>query len=169
MMFRSMITGRNSISSKSRHGNVSIFFHQSYYLYMLPMVSLGLPIASTFGKALENRFGLIKKLSKLTNSCIDHFLQNHVVLTFDIWHVRLMICLFFMLRLKLKAYYTYAGGFYTYALFALIFWETRRSDFLVTMVHHIATIILIVLSYVCRYFWVEFIHDCLSRINQFSV
>ncbi|KAK8344262.1 hypothetical protein V6Z11_A07G067800 [Gossypium hirsutum] len=55
------------------------------------------------------------------------------------------------IKLKLKAYYTYAGGFYIYALFALIFWETRRSDFLVTMVHHIATIILIVLSYVCRF------------------
>ncbi|KAL4324278.1 hypothetical protein GQ457_11G027710 [Hibiscus cannabinus] len=55
------------------------------------------------------------------------------------------------IKLKLKAYYTYAGGFYTYSLFALIFWETRRSDFLVSMVHHIATIILIVLSYTFRF------------------
>ena len=57
-----------------------------------------------------------------------------------------------MLRLKLKGLYTYAGGFYAYSLFALIFWETRRSDFVVSMFHHIATIILIVLSYIFRYF-----------------
>ena len=45
----------------------------------------------------------------------------------------------------------YAAGFYTYSIFALIFWETRRSDFGVSMGHHIATVILIVLSYIFRY------------------
>ncbi|XVF49827.1 hypothetical protein PTKIN_Ptkin04bG0047300 [Pterospermum kingtungense] len=55
------------------------------------------------------------------------------------------------IKLKLKGLYTYAGGFYTYSLFALIFWETRRSDFLVSMGHHVATIILIVLSYIFRF------------------
>lgn len=45
----------------------------------------------------------------------------------------------------------YAGGFYTYSIFALIFWETRRSDFGVSMGHHVATAILIVLSYIFRY------------------
>ena len=45
----------------------------------------------------------------------------------------------------------FVAGFYTYSIFALIFWETRRSDFGVSMGHHIATLILIVLSYVCRY------------------
>ncbi|KAI5678773.1 hypothetical protein M9H77_09723 [Catharanthus roseus] len=52
---------------------------------------------------------------------------------------------------KLKALYMYAGGFYTYSIFALIFWETRRSDFGVSMGHHVATAILIVLSYVFRF------------------
>ena len=46
----------------------------------------------------------------------------------------------------------YAAGFYTYSIFALIFWETRRSDFGVSMSHHVATVILIVLSYILRYY-----------------
>ncbi|EPS64259.1 hypothetical protein M569_10523, partial [Genlisea aurea] len=53
--------------------------------------------------------------------------------------------------LKLKLLYMYAGGFYTYSIFALMFWETRRSDFGVSMGHHVATLILIVLSYVFRF------------------
>ncbi|XP_048229329.1 ceramide synthase 1 LOH3 isoform X4 [Ricinus communis] len=55
------------------------------------------------------------------------------------------------MKLKLKAVYMYAAGFYTYSIFALIFWETRRSDFGVSMSHHIATVILIVLSYIFSY------------------
>lgn len=55
------------------------------------------------------------------------------------------------LRLKLKAAYMYAAGFYTYSIFALLFWETRRSDFGVSMSHHVATVVLIILSYVLRY------------------
>nr|CAB3447042.1 unnamed protein product [Digitaria exilis] len=54
-------------------------------------------------------------------------------------------------RLKLKAVYMYAAGFYTYSIFALMFWETRRADFGVSMSHHVATVVLIVLSYVFRY------------------
>ncbi|KAL3501583.1 hypothetical protein ACH5RR_036032 [Cinchona calisaya] len=54
-------------------------------------------------------------------------------------------------KLKLKVLYMYTGGFYTYSIFALMFWETRRSDFGVSMGHHIATAILIGLSYVCRF------------------
>ncbi|EOY01513.1 LAG1 longevity assurance isoform 3, partial [Theobroma cacao] len=52
------------------------------------------------------------------------------------------------IKLKLRGLYMYAGGFYTYSIFALIFWETRRSDFGVSMGHHVATAILIVLSYI---------------------
>ncbi|KAL3582070.1 hypothetical protein D5086_016402 [Populus alba] len=55
------------------------------------------------------------------------------------------------MKLKLKAVYMYAAGFYTYSIFALIFWETRRSDFGVSMSHHVATVILIVLSYILRF------------------
>ncbi|CAA6672476.1 unnamed protein product [Spirodela intermedia] len=33
------------------------------------------------------------------------------------------------IKLKLKGLYMYAAGFYTYSIFALLFWETRRSDF----------------------------------------
>ncbi|XP_031384493.1 ASC1-like protein [Punica granatum] len=55
------------------------------------------------------------------------------------------------IKLKLKGLYMYAAGFYTYSIFALIFWETRRSDFGVSMGHHVATVILIVLSYIFRF------------------
>ncbi|KAI3763973.1 hypothetical protein L2E82_13971 [Cichorium intybus] len=54
-------------------------------------------------------------------------------------------------KLKLKGLYMYTGGFYTYSIFALIFWETRRSDFGVSMGHHVATVILIAMSYICRF------------------
>ncbi|XP_051149598.1 ASC1-like protein [Andrographis paniculata] len=54
-------------------------------------------------------------------------------------------------KLKLKGLYMYAAGFYAYSIFALIFWETRRADFGVSMGHHVATFILIVLSYVFRF------------------
>jgi hypothetical protein len=45
----------------------------------------------------------------------------------------------------------FTAGFYTYSIFALIFWETRRKDFGVSMSHHVGTLILIVLSYIFRY------------------
>ncbi|KAF0893950.1 hypothetical protein E2562_033369 [Oryza meyeriana var. granulata] len=54
-------------------------------------------------------------------------------------------------KLKLKAVYMFAAGFYTYSIFALLFWETRRSDFGVSMSHHLATVVLIVLSYIFRF------------------
>lgn len=55
------------------------------------------------------------------------------------------------IKLKLKAVYMYAAGFYIYSIFALLFWETRRSDFGVSMSHHIATAFLIMLSYIFRF------------------
>ncbi|KAM0864681.1 hypothetical protein ACQ4PT_043759 [Festuca glaucescens] len=54
------------------------------------------------------------------------------------------------MKLKLKAVYMYAAGFYTYSIFALLFWETRRKDFGVSMSHHLATVVLVVMSYICR-------------------
>ncbi|KAL7607633.1 hypothetical protein Lser_V15G15261 [Lactuca serriola] len=54
-------------------------------------------------------------------------------------------------KLKLKGLYMYTGGFYVYSIFALVFWETKRSDFGVSMAHHVATVILIVMSYICRF------------------
>lgn len=54
-------------------------------------------------------------------------------------------------KTKLRTLYMYAGGFYTYSIFALMFWETRRSDFGVSMSHHVATLALIVFSYLARF------------------
>lgn len=47
--------------------------------------------------------------------------------------------------------YMYAAGFYTYSIFALQFWEIKRSDFGISMVHHVVSVILIALSYIFRY------------------
>lgn len=55
------------------------------------------------------------------------------------------------IKSKLKGLYLYSGGFYIYSSFALVFWETRRSDFWVSMAHHVATVILIFLSYILRF------------------
>ncbi|KAK1372480.1 LAG1 longevity assurance-like protein 1 [Heracleum sosnowskyi] len=54
-------------------------------------------------------------------------------------------------KFKLKGLYMYIGGFYAYSIFTLIFWETRRSDFGVSMGHHVATAILIILSIIFRF------------------
>ncbi|TQD85620.1 hypothetical protein C1H46_028794 [Malus baccata] len=54
-------------------------------------------------------------------------------------------------KLKLKALYMYSAGFYIYSTFALVFWETRRSDFVVSMAHHLTTTILIVASYIFKF------------------
>ncbi|XP_004490319.1 ASC1-like protein [Cicer arietinum] len=55
------------------------------------------------------------------------------------------------IKLKLKGLYMYAAGFYSYSILALIFWETRRSDFGISMTHHVASLSLIVLSYIYRF------------------
>ncbi|XP_058775577.1 ASC1-like protein [Vicia villosa] len=55
------------------------------------------------------------------------------------------------IKLKLKGLYMYGAGFYSYSILALIFWETRRSDFGISMTHHVASLTLIVLSYTFRF------------------
>ncbi|CAI9113405.1 OLC1v1014001C1 [Oldenlandia corymbosa var. corymbosa] len=54
------------------------------------------------------------------------------------------------MKLKLKLLYMYCGGFYIYAIFAVLFWDIRRSDFVALLAHHVGTVILIVLSYIFR-------------------
>lgn len=56
-----------------------------------------------------------------------------------------------MVKTKLKLFYSFTGGFYMYSIFALVFWETRRKDFSLSMGHHIATTFLIVTSYLARF------------------
>ncbi|TKY69467.1 LAG1 longevity assurance-like 3 [Spatholobus suberectus] len=55
------------------------------------------------------------------------------------------------IKLKLKGLYMYAAGFYSYSILGLIFWETKRSDFVVSMGHHVISVALIVLSYIFRF------------------
>ncbi|GBG89044.1 hypothetical protein CBR_g48653 [Chara braunii] len=69
-------------------------------------------------------------------------------------------------KLKLKAVYFYTGGFYTYSIFALCFWETRRKDFSVTMSHHIATVFLILFSYISGFARVGSIVLAIHDVND---
>ncbi|KFK44560.1 hypothetical protein AALP_AA1G272900 [Arabis alpina] len=54
-------------------------------------------------------------------------------------------------KFKMKGMYMFVGGLNVYSFFALFFWETRRSDFKVMIVHHIVTSFLIAFSYVFRF------------------
>ena len=56
-----------------------------------------------------------------------------------------------MCRLDLKILYYTMGGFYTYSIFALVFWETRRRDFGVSMSHHVTSSLLIFISFLWRW------------------
>jgi ceramide synthetase len=51
-------------------------------------------------------------------------------------------------KLKLKMLYAFSSGFYTYSIFALCFWETRRKDFGVSMTHHVGALGLLIVSYI---------------------
>nr|BAD16097.1 putative alternaria stem canker resistance protein [Oryza sativa Japonica Group]BAD16340.1 putative alternaria stem canker resistance protein [Oryza sativa Japonica Group] len=83
------------------------------------------------------------------------------------------------IKFKLKLVYMYAAGFYTYSIFALQFWEIKRSDFGISMVHHVVSVILIALSYIFSRFArvgsiVLAIHDAsdvfleLGKISKYS-
>ncbi|KAI4990855.1 hypothetical protein ZWY2020_039226 [Hordeum vulgare] len=75
---------------------------------------------------------------------INKFKESHG----NLFIIFLQNCFHYLL--KLKAVYMYAAGFYVYSIFDLLFWETRRKDFGVMMSHHVATVVLIVVSYICR-------------------
>ncbi|XP_027126238.1 ASC1-like protein 1 [Coffea eugenioides] len=55
------------------------------------------------------------------------------------------------MKFKLKLLYMYSGGFYIYAIVALLFWDTKRSDFWASMIHHVASVLLIAVSYIFRF------------------
>lgn len=50
-------------------------------------------------------------------------------------------------RVALRQVYCSELAFMVASVFMLIFWETRRKDFPVMMMHHLATIALIAISY----------------------
>lgn len=75
-------------------------------------------------------------------------------------------------KTKLKTFYMYTAGFYMYSILAILFWETRRSDFVVTVMHHVTTVVLIMLSYGLRFSRIGSvvlaIHDSSDVILEFS-
>ena len=65
-LLRRMTGGRRYENLKNRHGNVFIFFQQSFLCFMLLMMSLGLLTQNIFGRGQGIRPGLIRKLSKIS-------------------------------------------------------------------------------------------------------
>lgn len=55
-------------------------------------------------------------------------------------------------------------GFYCYSIPALLFWETRRKDFLASLSHHVATLVLLLYSHYLNFTLVGamvlLLHDC---------
>lgn len=107
---------------------------------------------------ITNGFTSLFVYQAFTYDAIDTILLNHSLnYISELRFVKVYKWLLMNFRLKLKWVYMYCAGFYTYSIFALIFWETRRSDFGVSMGHHVATVILIVLSYIFRYVLMEWV------------
>ena len=63
-------------------------------------------------------------------------------------------------------------GFYCYSIPALVFWETRRKDFLASLSHHIATLILLLYSHYLNFTLVGstvlLLHDCDDVLIELS-
>jgi hypothetical protein len=51
------------------------------------------------------------------------------------------------LRTKVKLYYAAEGAFYAASIIMLFCWEERRKDFNAMILHHVATTLLIAVSY----------------------
>lgn len=73
-----------------------------------------------------------------------------------------------------KIYFLYVVeiGFYMYCIPALIYWETRRKDFLASLGHHIATLILLLYSYYLNFTvigaMVLLLHDCCDILIELA-
>lgn len=52
---------------------------------------------------------------------------------------------------ELKMFYLAETGFYVQALFALVFIDQRMKDFMEYIIHHISTLIALILSYTCGF------------------
>ncbi|GJP55687.1 hypothetical protein CLOM_g14625 [Closterium sp. NIES-68] len=57
-----------------------------------------------------------------------------------------------MAKLKAKVLFGYFAGFYVYSIFAILFWETRRKDWLVHLIHHICCVTMSIVCYHFRVF-----------------
>uniref|UniRef100_A0A2N9GSQ9 TLC domain-containing protein n=1 Tax=Fagus sylvatica TaxID=28930 RepID=A0A2N9GSQ9_FAGSY len=96
----------------------------------------------------------IKKMRKFKESawkCIYYLSAEIFALSVTFNEAWFTNTIYFWVGPGNQVLYMFGAGFYTYSIFALIFWETRRSDFGVSMSHHVATLTLIVLSYIFRF------------------
>lgn len=78
----------------------------------------------------------------------------------------------------LRWQYSLAMGFYLYSIPTLFMWETRRKDFLENLVHHMATLMLVVYSHYVNFMrvgaMIMLLHDVcdiwleLAKLGQYS-
>lgn len=63
-------------------------------------------------------------------------------------------------------------GFYLHSVYATLFMDAKRKDFLVSMLHHVLTMTLITVSYATRYhkigLFVMFVHDITDILLEFA-
>ena len=50
----------------------------------------------------------------------------------------------------IKWIYLIECGFYFHSIYATLFMDTKRKDFVVMLVHHVLTLVLLIFSYVTR-------------------
>jgi sphingoid base N-stearoyltransferase len=63
-------------------------------------------------------------------------------------------------------------GFYLHSVYATLFMDAKRKDFLVMIIHHVLTMVLITVSYATRYhkigLMVIFVHDITDILLEFT-
>ena len=64
------------------------------------------------------------------------------ILRIESMHEELRRC-----RHKVEVYYAAQLAFYTCSIFMLVVWEERRKDFRIMMLHHVSSVILIMVSH----------------------
>jgi ceramide synthetase len=73
---------------------------------------------------------------------------------------------------EIKWLYFIECGFYVHSVYATIYMDTKRKDFLVMLIHHFLTMTLIIVTYATRYqkvgVMVLFVHDITDILLEFT-
>ena len=72
----------------------------------------------------------------------------------------------------IKWLYFVECGFYLHSIYATLYMDEKRKDFLVMLIHHVLTMTLIIVSYATRYhkigILVVFVHDVTDILLEFT-
>ncbi|XP_070546410.1 ceramide synthase 1-like [Ptychodera flava] len=113
-------------------------------------------------KAPESSFKSIWYMCSWTYCCYILFFKGNNIfqeprLIFADWHVGMTV------PYDIYIIYMYQLGFYIHSIYATLYMDHKRKDFLMMLVHHVLTILLLGISYLVRYhkigLLVLFCHD----------